>query len=177
MKSFFNIIIFFFISITLFSCASSQTFYVNGTPGTIITTPSNERIAQIDNSGQAKITFKRKLGYLPFLEAQSPYSNIKVPFALDYKNKNRNVPRYILLGSGYSLVFVGLVTTLTGGLGHLLEGASAGDVVYGFESMMLMGGLTTLFGSGLGMWGGSMEQLDRNYDYLENQSINNDIIQ
>jgi len=122
MKSFFNIIIFFFISITLFSCASSQTFYVNGTPGTIITTPSNERIAQIDNSGQAKITFKRKLGYL-------------------------------------------------------LEGASAGDVVYGFESMMLMGGLTTLFGSGLGMWGGSMEQLDRNYDYLENQSINNDIIQ
>lgn len=177
MKSFFNIIIFFFTSITLLSCASSQTFYVNGTPGTIITTPTNERIAQIDNSGQAKITLKRNLGYFPFLEAQTPYSNIKVPFALDYKNKNRNVPKYILLGTGCSIAFLGLVTTLSGGLGYLLEGAYAGDVAYGWDAMMLMGGITTLFGAGLGIWGGSMEQLDRNYDYLENQSINNDIIQ
>jgi len=171
MKSFFNIIIFFSISITLFSCASSQTFYVNGTPGTIITTPSNERIAQIDNSGQAKITLKRNIGYYPFLEAQTPYSNIKVPFALDYKNKNRNLPKYVLLGSGYSLVYLGCTTVAGCLIGYVASGEEF------FMTIMSVASLASGAGAGLGIWGDSMEQLDRNYDYLENQSINNDIIQ
>jgi hypothetical protein len=47
-------------SATLSSCSSSQTFTVQGIPGTVITNPSNKQLAVIDHSGQAKIKLKRK---------------------------------------------------------------------------------------------------------------------
>lgn len=75
-------------TIAMTSCVkSTQTFTVQGKPGTSITTPKGEHIAMIDGTGQAKIQLKRKQGYYPYMLAKEPNSTKNVPFALDYKDK------------------------------------------------------------------------------------------
>ena len=68
------------------SCATTKRT-VKGAPGTVIYTTRGHNLGTIDQSGNAEIKIDRD-NYYAFLLAQSPESNIKVPFALDFKKES-----------------------------------------------------------------------------------------
>lgn len=156
----------------LSSCSSSQTFIVQGVPGTVITNPQNQQIAVLDNSGQTKIKMKRSQGYYHYLQAQAPGSGFRVPFALDYKNHSRATGRDLQTFAGYTILCAGAAC-------ELLAAATAlgGD----FEEM----GGGTFVGAGLGalLVGGIVagnaevkDGIDYDYDYKKIQATNSDIV-
>lgn len=161
--------------LTFSSCSSSQSFFVNGYPGTVIATPEGNVLAQIDRTGTTQITMKRSNGYYHYLLAQSPNSDLPVPFALDYKDHNRNGAKYALEGLGGTVGFAG-------GLGGFL-----GLWIAIFEKdkktsenslgLGLAGVGVAAVGAGIWAGGNSMSEVKRNYDYLKQQTTNNDIIQ
>lgn len=78
----------------------NQKFIVHGEPGTVITSMNGTKtLATIDQSGMAMIKFDSNVrisGYIAFLQAKSPNSDVYVPFALDYKDRNRSTPNSII---------------------------------------------------------------------------------
>lgn len=151
----------------LSSCSTTQTFVVHGTPGTVIS-KNNVQMAVVDQSGQAQITLNRKDGYQHFMLAQVPGSNLKVPFALDYLNKNRNATSNLCKG----IASIGLGTEVLGLICLLASG--------GKSSLMLTGGLIVGAGALIALPSAlyidsHKNQLHYNYDYLL-QSTNNDLI-
>ena len=154
-------------ALTLTSCSTSQTFTVQGTPGTIITTPQNQQVAVIDNSGTAKVEIKRNMGYLHYLQAQAPGTSVTVPFALDYKN---NGSRAISRGAGQGIISVGAIVALGGGLGLLLGGDAAMT-----PGAIMVGGGAALALSGCAL-GAANDPIKYDYDYEKVQSANNDIV-
>lgn len=129
-----------FVIILLLTSCNTQKFYVKGIPGTIITTLDNEQLGVIDQSGSAEIKLDRKTGYQAFLQAKAPNSNMLVPFALDYKNKNRSSTNF---GVGF-VIFMPPLTTIA------------------------------ILGPGWIMLSRRGSYYD--YDYLDNQTTNNDLI-
>lgn len=169
--SFIIIAILGLMTMFLSSCSSSQTFIVQGVPGTVITNPQNQQIAVLDNSGQTKIKMKRSHGYYHYLQAQAPGSGILVPFALDYRNHSRAAGRDLQTAVGYSILGVGVAC-----------GAGAAAMALGgdFEES---GG--TFLGAGLGalLVGGIVtgnaackDGIDYDYDYKKIQATNSDIV-
>lgn len=152
--------------VSLSSCSSSQTFTVQGVPGTFITNPQGQQIAVIDNSGQAKVELKRKGGYMHYLQAQAPGSNLQVPFALDYKN---NSGRAVRRGAGRAIMIAGAVVEL----GGCLTMISGGDAATNSAAAMVFGGCA-LAGLGFGM-GAANTPINYDYDYQKTQKTNNDI--
>ncbi|MCH5174786.1 MAG: hypothetical protein J1F40_02750 [Prevotellaceae bacterium] len=169
-----NFILFMMIGITvllLSSCSTSQTFTVQGEPGTVITTPQNQQIAVVDNSGNAQIKMKRKAGYYHYLNAQAPGSNLQVPFALDYKNKNRATKRGLIRAGEWTLFGASIISSISLGAMALanVEDATAAYIILGATSI---GGA---FG-GLGLEFCYMDPIDSDYDYLKTQSTNSDLL-
>ncbi|MCR5657749.1 MAG: hypothetical protein K6G25_00315 [Bacteroidales bacterium] len=84
------------LMILMESCAT-QKFDVHGTPGTIVTSLDGKTtLAVIGQNGTAKVKLKRKDGYDPFLLAKAPNSDKNIPFALDYKDRNRTTVNTVL---------------------------------------------------------------------------------
>ena len=164
MKTFIHLSLLVGLVVALSSCSSSQTFTVQGYPGTVIMTPDYKPIATIDNFGKADITLERKGFYCHFLQAQALGSNIAVPFALDYQDKNRVLNSLALWCAA----------------GALAGGAAGYYSVENKPSKAVVGGLTmAVAGAGLGLLGaafGPLEPIKENYNYLELQTTNNDII-
>lgn len=161
------------LSTTLTSCSSSQSFIVQGVPGTMITNPQNQQIAIIDNSGQAKIKMKRKQGYTHYLQTLTPGSNILVPFALDYKDHSRATGRDLETWAGGFIMGLGTVCGLTAGLMAL-----GGDFSEAGGGAFLGAGLGGLLVGGIIMGDGmSKDGIDYDYDYKKIQTTNADIIQ
>lgn len=152
------------LTVSFSSCSTSQTFTVQGVPGTVITTPQNQQVAVVDNSGQAKIELKRKGGYLHYLQAQTPGSNLMVPFALNY---NDNHSRSIQRGTAQSIMLVGGLVELGGALA-LIGGTST-------VSIIMVGGGAAFAGIGF-LLGAANNPIDYDYDYQKEQSTNNDIV-
>ena len=100
--------------LTMTSCSTKQTITVQGTPGTIISSPKQQQIAVIGNDGQAAIQLKRSAGYLPFLLAQSPNSRLQVPFALDYNNSNIGALQRVGVVAGGTAAVIGLAVAIAG---------------------------------------------------------------
>lgn len=170
--NFYLLIVIGIFLVTLSSCSSSQTFIVQGVPGTIIANPQNQQVAVIDNSGKASIKMKRKYGYTHFLQAQAPGSNILVPFALDYKNHSRATSRDLEAYGGYWIMGMGAIGCLTAGamaLGGDFAAAGGGAFLGGGLGAMLIGGL-------IGADGSSKDGIDYDYDYQKVQVTNSDII-
>ncbi len=94
-----RILLFMALILMMTSCWN-QKFYVVGEPGTVITSMNGSKtLAIIDQNGMAEIKmnyYDREAGYQAFLQAKSPNSDVLVPFALDYKNKNRSTPNSFL---------------------------------------------------------------------------------
>ena len=76
-----------FLSLTLYSCSTTQTISVKGEPGNEIYLPNGTRIATIENSGEAKVKLSSD-EYYAYLLSHRPGSEHYIPFALDYKHKN-----------------------------------------------------------------------------------------
>ena len=155
------------LALSLSSCSSSQTFTVQGTPGTIITNPQNQQLAVIDNSGQAQIKVKRKEGYMHYLQAQAPGSSLPVPFALDYKNNGK---RCITRGTGRTIMFIGAIVELSGALALALGGDAATT-----SGAVMVGGGAACAGLGFAM-GAANNPINYDYDYQKTQTTNNDIV-
>ncbi len=165
----FLLIAFGIFLVTLSSCSSSQTFLVQGTPGTVISSPTNQRLAVLDNMGQAQITMKRGDGYYHYLQSQVPGSSLQVPFALDYKNHSRASKRGLLAAGEYTLLAgsIGCSITATACVLAGVEDAFVGYIGIG----ALVGALG---GTGL-LFANSADAIESDYDYLQ-QSTNNDIL-
>ena len=145
------------------SCSSTSKLVVRGTPGTIITSTDNARtqLGQIDGSGKAVIKLNRNR-YYPFLFSKSPYSNEYIPFALDYKNKNKKILRNAVAYLGSTIVMFGAA-------------AAAVGIAVGDEAVLAIGGGMALGGALLilpALGGG--DDVEHSYEYL-NQQTNNDL--
>ncbi|MBQ6083737.1 MAG: hypothetical protein IJK92_05225 [Bacteroidales bacterium] len=153
------------LTIAMLSSCSTQTFIVHGTPGTVISNSNNEDIAVIDKTGQANITLERK-PYSHYLLAKSPNSDVKVPFALDYKNHNRNLPNSLICVGAAA---ISLAIAVTAGQG---EPMNIPNLVIGIVGVVgsYMAFIKIMTNSG------RENDVYRNYDYLPNQTTNNDLI-
>lgn len=169
--NFYLLIVIGIFVVTLSSCSSSQTFMVQGIPGTIIANPQNQQVAVIDNSGKASIKMKRKQGYTHYLQAQAPGSNILVPFALDYKNHSRATGRDLEVFGGYWIMGMGAIAGLAAGAMAL-----GGDFADAGGGAFLGGGLGALLIGGIMAADGSKDSVDYDYDYQKVQVTNGDII-
>lgn len=149
------------LAAALIGCSSTQKFMVNGNPGTHIYEPYGEHIATIADNGTAQVKIKGKK-YHSFLLAQEPGSDLKVPFALDYKNAS-------MAGSGLFLSGLGLMAA---------GGATA--AVMGESTALAIGAGTALGGGfvcliyGAVKW--AMAGPSDRYRYLKEQHTNNDIL-
>lgn len=160
--------------VTLSSCSTSQTFMVQGVPGTVISSPTNQRLAVLDNMGQAQIKTKRKEGYYHYLQAQVPGSNLQVPFALDYNNHSRATGRsaevlggsFLLSAGIFGCVYAGIVA-LAGDFAEVGGGIATGAGLGG----LLIGGIIMADGNSKDNAG-----INHDYDYQKLQSTNSDIL-
>lgn len=152
---------------TLSSCSTTQTFTVRGVPGTVIS-KDNMQIAVIDPSGQAQIMTNRINGYEPFYLAKAPNSNLQVPFALDYKNHNRNAGENVAMGIAFPAEFVGLLMCIVGGATGNTSLLLAGLVPVSLSVALAIGYLSR--------GAAAKDEMNFQYDYLKIQTTNNDLI-
>lgn len=158
------------LAVSFTSCSSTQTFMVQGVPGTVICSPTNQRLGVLDNMGQAQIKTKRKDGYYHYLQAQVPGSNLQVPFALDYKNHSRAAQRGAFAFGEYTLL-VGSIGCSIGSIACLIAGEK-GPII----GVLLGGALGGALG-GLALSAGNPKDIiNRDYDYMKRQTTNSDIL-
>ena len=171
--NFFLITIVGILMFALSSCSSSQTFTVQGTPGTIISGPDNKQLAVIEASGMATIKLHRDEGYLHFLQAKTPGSRSAIPFALDYKNRSAK-PEDAVNAIGKVGAFLGGAGIVVG----TILGAAAGN-----DKSMKSTGLTLAL-SGLGAFligggfalGSNVDGINYDYNLEKIQKTNEDLI-
>ena len=163
MKTYIRLLLVVGILASLFSCTTSQTVSISGTPGTDIYTLDKTKLATIDHTGKTKIKFPSE-GYYGLLLTYNEAQDKFVPFALDYKKKN-------YLGSkiasvfGFELFFIGGLTTAIGLLASENSIAAIG---------------ATALGVGGGIWPISAQRSDQTqqvarFTYLKEHSTNEDI--
>ena len=159
------------------SCGGTQTITVNGMPGTVIGDPSNQQIAVIDQTGTAKILLKRKAGYIPYLYATAPGSDVPVPFALDYKTKG-TAGNSVALGGAYTLAGIGAIGVLTAATMLALSGDSDGKSNSDMTNTgaVILGVGVAAAGAGYGLYEVSDPKGKKTYNYLQNQTTNNDLV-
>ena len=174
--NFFLITIVGILMFALSSCSSSQTFTVQGTPGTIISGPDNKQLAVIEASGMATIKLHRDEGYLHFLQAKTPGSRSAIPFALDYKNRSSK-PEDAVNAIGKVGAFLGGAGIVVG----TILGAAAGNDKN--DKSMKSTGLTLAL-SGLGAFligggfalGSNVDGINYDYNLEKIQKTNEDLI-
>lgn len=152
-------------AMALSSCHTTQTFAVHGTPGTVIS-KGQQQLAVIDQSGQSIITLKSADGYAHFLTAQEPGSNIPVPFALDYKNHSRSAEAGFC---GVLMIIppiVGMAGLIAAAVNHKHGGDAKTPALIGCAGMVLWVPAVLAF----------VKSDFPDFDYLDNQSTNNDLI-
>ena len=158
----------------LSSCNPSQTFTVQGIPGTIISNPTNQQLAIIDDTGKTRIKLYRKDGYYHYLQAQAPGSNTQVPFALDYKNHSRATDRGLLKTAYGTTIAIGVASSIGLGIAAFVAGAE-GTIIGVFGAVDLV----CAFG-GLGLSGIVTDRtsniINYDYDYMKLQTTNSDIL-
>lgn len=174
MKSikFFSCVFIGLLALMLSSCNTPQNFVVQGQPGTVICSPTNERLAVIDNTGTAQVTLYRKNDYFHYLQAQAPGSNQWVPFALDYKDHNRT-RRGVLWGTGMILCSSVTVSSAATGIAFAATGLEAGGILtaagIGAAGCTILGLIAPKYAFNAGKYGSD-------YDYLPQQSTNEDLL-
>lgn len=155
------------------SCTTSQTITVHGTPGTEIYAPTMQKLAVVQNNGQADIKFQCD-GYYAYLLSKRPDAEQLVPFALDYKKRNVTGTNIAKAG-GYALSFAGSTVGLVGGIG--LASARDGDNTYLIPTIVGFG--ATFAGLAIGMpadFRMDQTQYEYRFKYLPSQITNEDIV-
>ena len=104
MRKIFGVVLVFIMMFT--SCAQYNKVMVSGIPGTVIKDSEGEVKGTIGENGMVEIQLSRDY-YSAFLLSRSPYQNVDIPFALDYKTTSR--AKWVGCWIGY---WTGLVTVV-----------------------------------------------------------------
>ena len=164
------ILLFVGIVFALSSCTVTQKITVVGRPGTTIYDPNDKILGTIENTGKTTLEISRNDGYYAFLQAQTPGSNILVPFALDYKDCHRQLAQDFVTGTGFTLL---IMTSVCGITAAIAGAAGADDISRGF-ALTAAGGLVA--GLGLALPGWLSDIPDPDFNYLNIQTTNEDLI-
>ena len=163
-------ILFVILCCALVSCTTTQMVAISGTPGTVIYSPTKQRLTTIGNDGKAYVNLSSE-EYYAYLFSREQDSDKYVPFAIDYKFKS-SAGTEALMYTGMTLGIAGLVPEI-GGLAAIIAGAE--DIG---ATMYLVGAGLNLSGFALGMpldFRLSQTQYAYQYEYLPVTSINHDI--
>ena len=156
----------------LTSCSTTEKFIVSGIPNTKIYTPTYEHVGTVGSDGTTQIELTSN-HYYAFLLSKDAESDAYIPFALDYKYKNRAGTQF-LKWTGIGIGAVGLYSELMGAI-FIAVDPDMEDV----SISMAAGGLAaTLAGLSFGVPAASrMDQTSYEYQfkYLNNQSTNSDL--
>ena len=156
------------------SCSTFQNITVFGEPGTEIYTPNLEKVGTIKSDGKGEITLPRN-GYYPFLLSGNGVADVKIPFALDYKNRSYTGAR-ILYVAETAIAAIGLSVLTICAVESIASGEDAEDL--GIAPPMVAGTVV-----GLGALGGvavtdtRLKETQRQwqFEYLSKQSTNQDL--
>lgn len=158
------------IVFALSSCTVTQKITVVGRPGTTIYDPNDKILGTIENTGKTTLEISRNDGYYAFLQAQTPGSNILVPFALDYKDCHRQLAQGFATYTGLALVGVGAVF----GLAAAIAGATEADDIARDFAFVTLGTVGAGVGSMLPWLLRSVP--DPDFNYTDIQKTNEDLI-
>ena len=156
------------------SCSTFQNITVFGEPGIEIYTPNLEKVGIIKGDGKGEITLPRD-GYYPFLLSSNGGADIKIPFALDYKNRSYTGARVLycveaaIAGAGAASFIITTTACIVSGE----DGESLG-----IAPLMGAGGVGTLGGSLCGLVTTNRlaeTQREWQFEYLSRQSTNQDL--
>lgn len=156
------------------ACSTFQNITIFGEPGTEIYTPNLEKVGTIKGDGKGEITLPRD-GYYPFLLSGNGVADLKIPFALNYKNRAYTGARVLycveaaIAGAGA----VSLIVTTAACLASGEDGESLGIAP-------LMGaGCVGLLGASFGGLATTNRlaetQREWQFEYLPRQSTNQDL--
>ena len=160
MKKYFKLLFVVGILASLFSCTTSQTITISGTPGTDIYTLDKKKLATIDHTGNTKIKFPSD-GYYGLLLTYNKAHDKFIPFALDYKRHDYWWRRL----KGLPIMLAGISTVIGGGIKENWP-------------LVIIGGLAEIYGlSSLYTEDFRMEIIQQRYRfaYLNNHSSNDDL--
>ena len=153
------------------SCKTTHTCVITGQPGTRIYYPDGTYITQIASDGTAMVTFDRKSKeapqYCSFLQAQTPGSNKRIPFGLDftYNNfKKEKTTTAILYAAGAACLAAGITTACVADKTAISLGLGL-PLICASEAFLITG------------WMPLLNQINPAYSFdLNNQQINDDLI-
>lgn len=160
MKTYFKLLFVVGMLAFLFSCTTSQTVTISGTPGTDIYTLGKTKLATIDHTGKTKIKFPSD-GYYGLLLTYNKAHDKFIPFALDYKRHNYWWRKL----KGLPIMFAGCATVIGGGIKENWP-------------LVITGGLAEIYGVlSLHTEDFRMDLLQQRYRfaYLNNHSTNDDL--
>ncbi len=155
---------------SFFSCTTSQTISVIGTPGTTIYTPGMDKKWTIQQNGKCDIKLASQ-DYHHYLLSKEANSDLLVPFALDYKKRNY-IGTQFAAALGKGIAFSGLAVNVASIIAML-----AGDTEIG-GTLFLTGCVTTGIGAAIGMPADFRMQQDQQmykFKYLSEHATNDDI--
>ncbi len=109
MKVIFRLIVLVTFCALQFSCKTTDTIKIIGTPKTEIYTPEMKKIATINDNGAVDVKFSKRTHY-SFLMSRVPGSKDYVPFAIDYLENSQKTMVW-----GWTLYTVGLSSLVIGG--------------------------------------------------------------
>ena len=154
MKRIVYIIMLVVVAVSMSSCSSVRKVKIVGEPGTVIEVPSQKGTYMIDNTGEVTVPLDRSY-YHAYLLSTAPGSNLKVPFALDYKKNNKqNVDVWILGGSVLMYFVVAFTESIP------LAMLTSGGMLYSIPAAIIKSGKSDYINS---------------YKYLKRYSTNDDM--
>lgn len=157
----------FFIGLSFTSCSSSVDFTVNGRPGTVIYSPTNQQLATIDHNGKAKVKVNRDKFY-PYLLSKSSNSEEPIPFALNFKG-NSSFLHHVAFYTGAA---VGTAGAAVGTVG-LCEGPDDGrDLALAGFGTMIVGWIPAAF---VGTYLETNADVHHEFKYEKQQYTNEDL--
>lgn len=165
MKKIMNFVFLFVCVFAFVSCTSVRKVKIVGEPGTIIEVPSQNDTYRIDDKGEVVVSLSEDY-YHAYLLSTAPGSNLKVPFALNYR-KNNSVYWKTPVGCGFlGIYFMGMIYGTIG----LIVDAGTDFVGVSFAAAGI-GGLCSL----PGMIDIGDHDIQHKYKYLKEHKTNDDL--
>lgn len=144
------------------SCSSYKKIKIEGTPGTVISVPNEDKSYTIDASGKTTVKLKDDK-YYAFLLSQAPGCDVAVPFALNYKKNNTVYLTEPLTYGFMSISIMGSLFTMVS-----LDGDSALPVAGAVAIGSALGSLP--------LWGiTNTHNVQHKYKYLKRHTTNDDL--
>lgn len=171
MNKIFGFLVVVFSMVMLHSCTTSQKITIQGTPGTEIYSPGENKLGVIDANGQISIKIS-SYDYYSYLMSRNAGTNQLVPFALDYKH-HRYTGTYMLRNLGYVFVGAGMgcFLAMTAALAIDSESSFASTAAGAALGSGALGAALVLPAGGRA----GQTQYNHKYKYLSVQKTNQDL--